>query len=66
MRRHVKIVYADDETTDARENPESIEDDDASDKADDVEPNIQDDSDVDVEEEEEEKEKEEGKERGFR
>ena len=50
MRRHVKTVHADDETIDERENPESVEDD-ASDKADDVEPNIQDDSDDDVEEE---------------
>ena len=51
MRRHVKTVHADfkdDETIDDRENPESVEDNDASNKADDVEPNIQEDSDEDL------------------
>ena len=44
MRRQIKTVQADfkdDETIDDhRENPESMEKDDASDEADDVEPNI--------------------------
>ena len=67
MRWHVKTVHADDETTDDGDNPESTEDDDVSDKADNVElkiQNIQDDSDYNVEdgEEEEEQEEEEGKE----
>ena len=61
MRRYVKIVHADDETIDDRDNPESIEEDDASDKADNVELNIQEDSDDDVEFEKKEEE-EEGKE----
>ena len=70
MRRHVKTVHADfkdDETIDDRENPEIIDEDDASDKADDDEANIKDkaetnDSDIDVEEVEEAEEEEEGKE----
>ena len=50
MHRHVKTVHADfkgDETIDDRENPEIIDEDDASDKAE------TDDSDIDVEEVEE-------------
>ena len=56
-----KTVHADDETIDGRENPESIEEDGSSDKADDVEPNIPEDSDDEEEgeEEEEEEDKEE-------
>ena len=61
MHRHVKTVHADfkgDETIDDRENPEIIDEDDASDKADDDDSNIKDkaetdDSDIDVEEAEE-------------
>ena len=64
MRRHVKTVHVDckdDETIDDRENPEIIAEDNASDKADNDEPNIKDkaetdDIDIDVEEEEEEAE----------
>ena len=75
MRRHVKTVHADfkdDETIDDRENPEIIDEDDTTDKADDDEPNIKDkaemgDSDIDVEEveetAEEEEEEEESKEK---
>ena len=59
MRRRIKRVHADDETMDDRENPESIEDD-ARDKVDDVEPNIQDGNGDDDEQKEEEEE--EGKE----
>ena len=60
MRRHIK----DDETIDDRENPEIIDEDEASDKADDDEPNLKDkaetdDSDIDVEEVEEAEEGEE-------
>ena len=74
MRRHVKTVHADfkdDETIDDRENPEIIDEDDASDKTDDDESNINDkaetdESDIGVEEveevAEEEEEEEEGKE----
>ena len=43
MHRHVKTIHADfkdDETIHDRENPEIIDEDDASDKADDDEPNI--------------------------
>ena len=50
IRRHIKTVHADDETIDDRDNPKSIEEDDASDRSDDVEQNIQDDSDGDAEE----------------
>ena len=65
MRRHVKTVHVDfkdDETIDNRENPEIIAEDNASDKADNDEPNIKDkaetdDIDIDVEEEEEEAER---------
>ena len=56
MRWHVKTIHADDEAIDDKENPDSIEEDDASDKADDVEPIIQDGSDDREEEEEEGKE----------
>ena len=67
MRRHIKTVHADfkdDETIDDSDNPEIIDEDDISDKADDDEPNIQDkaetdDRDIDVAEEEEEEGKEE-------
>ena len=67
MRRYVKTVHVDfkdDETIDDRENPEIIAEDNASDKADDDEPNIKDkaetdDIDIDVEEEVEEAEEEE-------
>ena len=67
MRRHVKTVHVDfkdDETIVNRENPEIIAEDNASDKADNDEPNIKDkaetdDIDIDVEEEEEEAEAEE-------
>ena len=73
MRRHVKTFHADfkdDETIDDREDPEIIDEEDASDKADDDEPNIKDksktdDSDIDVaveEAAEEKEEEEEGKE----
>ena len=71
MRRHVKTVHVDfkdDETIDDRENSEIIAEDNASDKADNDEPNIKDkaetdDIDIDVEEEEEaEAEEEEDKE----
>ena len=59
MRRHVKTVhidFKDDETIDDRENPEIIAEDNASDKADNDEPNIKDKAetdeiDIDVEEE---------------
>ena len=64
MRRHFKTVHVDfkdDETIDDRENPEIIAEDNASDKADDNEPNIKDkaetdDIDIDVDDEEEEEE----------
>ena len=69
MRRHVKTVHVDfkdDETIDDRENPEIIAEDNASNKADNDEPNIKDkaetdDIDIDVEEEKalEEEDKEE-------
>ena len=70
MHRHVKTVHVDckdDETIDDRENPEIIAEDNASDKADNDEPNIKDkaetdDIEIDVEEEEEEAEEEEDKE----
>ena len=70
MCRHVKTVHVDfkdDETIDDRENPEIIAEVNASDKADNDEPNIKDkaetdDIDIDVEEEEEEAEEEEDKE----
>ena len=70
MRRHFKTVHVDfkdDETIDDRENPEIIAEDNASDNADNDEPNIKDkaetnDIDIDVEEEEEEAEEEEDKE----
>ena len=70
MRRHVKTVHVDfkdDETIDDSENPEIIAEDNASDKADNDEPNIKDkaetdDIDIDVEEEEEDAEEEEDKE----
>ena len=45
MRRHVKTIHADfkdDATINDRENPEIIDEDDASDKTDDHEPNIKD------------------------
>ena len=66
MRRHVKTVHVDfkdDETIDDRENPEIIAEDNASDKADNDEPNIKDkaktdDIDIDIEEEEEADEEE--------
>ena len=74
MRRYLKTVHADfkdDETIHYREKPEIIDEDDASDKADDDEPNVKDkaetdDGDIDVEEvgeaAEEEEEEEEDKE----
>ena len=51
MCRHVKTVHADDEMIDDMENPESIEEEDSSDKADDIKLNIQEDNDEDGEEE---------------
>ena len=75
MRLHVTTVHAgfkEDETFDDRVNPEIIDEDDASDKADDDEPNNKDeaetgDSDIDVDDDEEEAEEEEkeGKEEAF-
>ena len=59
---YVPADFKDDEAIDNRENPESIEEEDPSDKAYDDESNIQDDSDDDVNEEEEAEEVEEEKE----
>ena len=70
MRQHIQTVHADfkdDETIDDRVNPEIIDGDDVSDKADDDEPNIQDKAetdDIDIDVGEEEEAEEEGEEEG--